>query len=519
MVSGDVVVCRSKVCVCLVVQAHGSVVLVSARGRIGGRDFAGTRRLQFLARLSTITSNYTDWTEHAQLDDAEALGYEIYIQHTIMARATRSKPAATKDKNEQPDTSKPTIKQLDASVPNPPQVFILPKNSSSEARITTIPNPATDAPNRYLVCPENGFHEFTKIAASKRQQKSWLLAPNNGDEEADGHIEEEGADEGYVLQTPDMFVATPVDPLFMLVPCLAGDVKSIGQEYLAPSDYLSRLIETSRHLSQVLQPNTQGRLERTMETRMAAVCDCMDMGDEKMYALSLPKLVKELVSKAKKMASKGLPASLEGRFVKQALEVPVLSIKREESSISLAADDASAGAESQSGSEAQSQATDASGTTASTVSTAATSVTADAASETRSAPENVTKLLRLRVALNFLTTSYISPRLRTKIEPLLSDSEATTIDFGPLDKHLEHIASLKKEAQALRALSDNISRKRSAVDDDEAVDKAEAKKRKKEEEERNKKNVSMGVKKLAKADTSGMKKMSSFFSKAPAKKK
>ncbi|CAK3919937.1 ribonuclease subunit b [Lecanosticta acicola] len=439
----------------------------------------------------------------------------------------RSKPAAPKKKDEEQETSKPAIKKLDASVDNPPQVFILPRDTSSDARIATIPNPSTDVPNRYLVCPERGFYEFTKVAAPKSQQRSWLLAPD-GEQKPDASERQEkdecedekdsNADVGYVLQAPDMLVATPVDPLFLLLPSLAGDGKSIGQEYLASSDYISSLMESSRQLSQVLQPRIEGHLGRTVESRLDAVCDCMDMGEEKMYALSLPKLVKELVSKAKRMTSRGLPASLEERFVKQALGTPVLSIKREESSISIATDDSSAGAESQSASEAQSQETDASGTTTATVSTSATSVSVGSTGNAQSAPEEITNLLRLRIAINFITTSYLSPALRTRLEPVFSDKKITEIDFSPLDKHLAHIASLKKEAQALRSLSDNISRKRSTMDDDEAIGKAEAKKRKKEEEEKNKKNVSLGIKKLAKADTSGMKKMSSFFTTAPAKR-
>ena len=55
-------------------------------------------------------------------------------------------------------------------------------------------------------------------------------------------------------------------------------------------------------------------------------------------------------------------------------------------------------------------------------------------------------------------------------------------------------------------------------EDDEVVAAREEKKRKKEEEERRKKNESRGVKELKKVDTSGMKKLSAFFAKVPAKK-
>ncbi|KAK4619883.1 hypothetical protein CLAFUW4_11664 [Fulvia fulva] len=427
---------------------------------------------------------------------------------------TRSKPAAATKKDERGST-KPTIKRIDASVPNPPHVFVLPKETSSEARIVTIPDPATDIPSRYLVCPNKGFYEFTKVGAPRREQRSWLLAPDRNQDGTE-QAQEDGKDAGYVLQAPNMLVATPVDPLCMLLPSLAGDVESLGQEYLAPSDYLAKLTEHSKQLAHIIHPNQPGPLEKIMESRMEAVCDYMDVGDEKMYALSLPKLVKELVSKARKMTQKGLPASMEDKFVKRALDVPVLSIKREESSISIAADDATPGAESESASEAQSQATDASVTTVTSVSTAATSVALP--EDTTLPPSQAVELLRLRVALDFMLASYVAPAIRSKIQPLLKDETVTSIDFSPLDKHLEHVASLKKQAQALRSLSDNISHKRSAVDDEEALDKAEAKKRKKEEEDARKKNTSHGVKQLAKVNTTGMKKMSSFFTKAAAKK-
>ena len=96
---------------------------------------------------------------------------------------------------------------------------------------------------------------------------------------------------------------------------------------------------------------------------------------------------------------------------------------------------------------------------------------------------------------------------------MLAGSTTISIDFKPLETHLAHLNDLKKEAQALRSMSENISRKRGSEDDEEALEKAEAKKRKKEDEEFKKKNTSRGVKALGKADTSGMKKLSSFFTK------
>ncbi|KAI5360869.1 hypothetical protein Slin14017_G090440 [Septoria linicola] len=430
-----------------------------------------------------------------------------------MARTRAAKPAITKQKDNA-ESSKPTLKKLDAPVANPPQVLILPKDASGEARVATIPHPATLSPTRYFICPQRGFFECTRIAALKAQKRSWLLAPDRSlPAESD-----QSSDDGYVLQTPDMLVATPIDPLFLLLPALLGE-ETEGQEFLASSDYTAKLSETAPQLRSLLESGNTKPLEHRFETRVEAVSDCMDMGDEKMYALSLPKLVKELVSKAKRMSSRGLPASMEDRFVKQALDVPVLSMKREESGVSLVREDSVAGAESQPSTALESQESTASTNTITSVETAATSVPG---SSTDNSSSQITDLLRLRVALNFILTSYILPKLKKRLDPFLDDSTITGVDFAPLDKQISHIAQLKKDAQALRSLSDNISRKRAHEVDEEAGEKAAEKKRKQEEEDKKKKNVSHGVKKLAKADTSGMKKMSSFFTKMPgaaAKKK
>ena len=418
---------------------------------------------------------------------------------------------------------------------------MLPEDTSREARIATLPNPATAAPNRYLICPEKGFYEFTRIAAPKKSCRSWLLGPNQDRNSEPGKLsqveqQKENAlgqdlksseqnaasdDTGYVLQKPDLFIATPIDPLFLILPALIGDGNSAGQEYLAVSDFITKLAESSAHFAQIQKSTTFNKLERVLEERVESVCDFFDMGDEKMYALSLPKLVQELVIKAKRMAEKGLPASMEEHFVKEALQLPIFSIMREESNISVVSKDDGASIENNSSPEDQSQNTDASGTEVTAISTAATSFSTTPATEEEEnkCPAGVEELLRLRTAINFMMTSYVPPRVRGKLHPLLHDPQVSNIDFSLLDKHLAHVASVKKEAQALRSLSDNISRKRSVMEDEDAIEKAEAKKRKKEEEESRKKNVSMGVKQLLKADTSGMKKLSAFFAAAPAKKK
>jgi hypothetical protein len=425
-----------------------------------------------------------------------------------------TKPATSK---ETPAANTSTAKELAPSVVNAPHIFVLPKDASPAARIITLPDPASSSPNRYFVCPEKGFFEFTKIAAPKKACRSWLLATERQakkeiDSDANEDVPEEQQDESYVLEKPDMFVATHVDPLFIILDLLTGGETG---SYLTFSDFIyTREREGLVQLQQLLRQSNFAGLEKKIEGRIEAVCDCLDMGDgeDKMYQLSMQKLAAALATKANRMAKGRLPASMEERFVKQALETPVLSIKREDSSISIAAENATSGAEDKDET-SQTPTT----TSDATLSTPVTSVAVTPVEDKSIATDQITGLLRVRTALDFLIVSYIPTSLRTAIQDILK-APTSPVDFAPLDKHLEHVAGLKRQAQALRSLSDNISRKRSAEDDEEALDKAEAKRKKKEEEDIKKKNTSRGVQQLAKANTSGMKKLSSFFTKAPPKK-
>jgi hypothetical protein len=274
-----------------------------------------------------------------------------------MAIKTRSKPTS---KNSDLATDSEPTNKLAASDPNPPKLCVLPKDTSPEARILTLPNPATSNPSRYFFCPEKGIYEFTKLAAPRSTPRSWFIAPRRKsivatvsekvvvDEEIaelDGRASEEiGSQEvndsekqteatGYVNSHADLFVATPLDPLFMVMPALAPSSSKEKQMFLSVDDHLDNVASKPYHLRHLLQ---SPRFRSILEGRMAAVCDTVDAGDEKMYRLSLSKLADELLSKAERMTQNGLPASLEDRFVQRALEAPLTSIKREISTISQA---------------------------------------------------------------------------------------------------------------------------------------------------------------------------------------
>ena len=448
----------------------------------------------------------------------------------MKTRTTKKTVSKSTDSQDEPAV---TGKSLAPNNNNPPMLFILPEDRSADSRIVSLPHPVTKTRNRYFSCPELGLYEFTRIAAPKKSPSSWLLAPNviaaqGGQQEEHGINEEEfkkggtNVGTGYTIEQPDLFLATPMDPLFFLLPALASDtVESNKRLFLSIDDHIDTLSESSRQLKYVLRAE---KLRKTMGHRADAVCDSVEAGDEKMYRLSEARLTKELISKARSMVKKGLPASMEQKFVQEALQAPVAIIKNEEvvepvseqtetllSQVTTDSQD-SVPASLPTG---DSQASQATGTAIFTEATSFSTVTSAGAPSVAPSDE-VLHLLRIKTALDFICSSYIPVALRTRVQALLSSPESP-LDLSLLDTHLKHLAVLRKEAQALRSLSDNISRKRTNVDDEEAEEARAEKKRKKDEEEAKKKNQSRGVKQLSKVNTTGMKKMSSFFTKAPAK--
>ncbi|KAK5202104.1 hypothetical protein LTR16_000380 [Cryomyces antarcticus] len=446
-------------------------------------------------------------------------------------RTRAAKSAAPKTAAEESEVSPA---RLEASVTTPPRLFILPKDISPEALVVTLPHPATAAPSRYYFCPEKGVYEFTKVAAPKSTPRSWLLAPNrcvksgaNTLEANSGDKEEVAAASNATDEQTQAELSLSNDPLFLVLPALtpATSKESQKQLFLSLDDHLDSLTEASRGLRHVLR---DAKLRERVEQRIGVVCDTVDAGDETMYRLSLEKLLTELLMKAERMVVNGLPPSMEDRFVRRALDVPVMNVKREESTLSNASvfEDVAETPIDDEGSQTPSASTidsHVSTDSGNTVSTAATSFTPEPHIAPKveippmNALEGVPHLLRLRTAVGFLTSSYIPATLRPLVHNFMASS-ASPVDFAPLDKHLSYLASLRSQAAVLRSLSDNISRKRSAVEDDKAAEARAEKKWKKEEEEKRKKSESLGIKKLRKVDTSGMKKMSAFFTKAPLKK-
>ena len=407
--------------------------------------------------------------------------------------------------------------QLAPESTNPPHVFILPEGVSSEARIVDIENARYAEDDRYLVCPERGFYEFTRVAAPKSTPRSWLLDLQDDD------AAKEDKPRGFVTKAADLYIATPIDPIFILIPSLAPQYKSNNPEnakklFLAGEDYFERLTTASPDLNSLVRIEI---LRMKLENRMAAVCDTVDAGDETMYRLNEEKLLGELLKKAKRMVSKGLPATMEEKFIRKALEVPMLSIKRDSSTLSELVNEedplrSESGAVTPADTPDNRYSTSTAATSFSEASTAATSFSDDievpkGTLPPINAPDGVANLLRLRTALFFICSAYIAPHVTKVLEKLLLST--SSVDFTPLDTHLAHLAKLRQEAVAARAIGD-YSRKRSMNEDDEGLESRAEKKRKKDEEEKRKKaSASRGVRDLKKVNVTGMKKMSDFFKK------
>jgi hypothetical protein len=426
---------------------------------------------------------------------------------------------------------------------NPPKLFILPKNISADARIFTIPDPKSPKSEaRYLCCPEKGFYEFTKINAPASSFRSWLLVPSDSSVKAakaqdtkistkdnDGDFT---GDKGYITKSKDIFIATPIDPVFLILPALspppAQSKEEVKRRFLDVDSHFDTLIAASPHYRALLSAEAT---RKGLEARIAAVCETVEAGDESMYRLDESKLLTVLLEKAKRMVEMGLPASMEEKLVRKALEVPMLSLKRGASTMQESfEEEGSQTAPGAATPSADSQTTTTSIATLSTAesfaSTAATSVAdgeelvshSEAPSKPTpttppiTAPEGVPALLRLRTALTFITNSYLPPHLASKLLAALNTPSSTLPDFTPLNTHLAHLASLRREALASRSLGD-YTLKRSLTDDFDDDSRAEKKRKKEEEEKRKKAGESRGVRDLKKVNVSGMKKMSDFFKK------
>ncbi|KAL2860382.1 ribonuclease H2, subunit B [Aspergillus pseudodeflectus] len=421
---------------------------------------------------------------------------------------TRSAPPpeqSVSGEQPQPQPSKATAK--------PSKAFILPSSASPDARFVTLPNPRTGDLTRYFFCPKLGLYEFTVVSSAAQSPRSILYTSSQSDGKKA---------QGTISKAAELAIATPIDIVFFVIPLLRSSPSSNkGKRLFQPlDDIIDSHDDLPKHLRYIL---CHEAFRETLLCRVDGVCDSVEAGDEKLFRVSDAKLLRQLLAKAERMISQGLPTSLEERYVKQALAAPLMSVTRTDitTSASLPSPEEDENEESKEAKDTQSTTTTittASSTSVSTpVSDSAPTPAGEDLRDQQACPEFIIRLQRLSTALSFLKSTYVSPELSIKLDTILSGPE-TPVDFKPLYDHLKHLAELRAEALASRSFGD-FSRKRNAENDDVAEARAEKKRRKEEEEKKKKAGESRGVRELKKVNTTGMKKMSDFFGKAAAKKR
>lgn len=435
-----------------------------------------------------------------------------------MAKTRSSKPAASGELAAAVADSKVTY-VLPAQTTNPPKLVVLPRAASPDAKVVTLPNPRYSKPTRYLACPETGLYEFTCISAPKTTPRSWLIETSVPPQDGEPARSPPQA-EGQISKTADLYLATPIDPLFLVIPALTTPApKSDGKRlFVSSDDHFDKLPEDASHLSAVLCIE---RIRESFEARLKCVCDTVKVGDETLFRISDEKLLGEVLKKARCMAEGSLPSSMEEKFVRKALEAPILSQKREPARpVEATAETLASGVatpDTESGESQASTTTDGVAASAeSRASTAATSIpeegaiAEDTVKAAIQASDEVLALQRTKVAFDFICASYIPAEVSKRLAETLKDGKSSDVDFGPLEEYLAQLSKLRADAMASRSLGDYSKKHARDEEEDEA---REEKKRKVEEEKKKKALESRGVRDLKKVNTVGMRKLSDFFKK------
>lgn len=435
---------------------------------------------------------------------------------------TRASKASAKDGDETLPAATSKKYRLPPQRDSIPKVFILPDRASQHARIVTLPNPRDQQPSRYLVCPETGIYEFTKVLGPKGAPRSWFIESWEG--RAIGKQKHDRVQsQAQILKGAESYIASVFDPMFLLLPALAD--ASVGKDseerkrfFLECDEYFDKLADGSPHLTEVLR---WPKVHSLFVERMKTICDVVDAGDGSMFRLNDSKLLKVVMDKAKRLSQGGLPRSMEDKFVTKALQAPILVQKRildaggaQASGKPSVESGASTPLTASNESLFTSTSSDAVTSGESQPSTTAPSMVEETPEEVdvvkaTEVPPEIVELQRLRASFNLICSRYINAATCVQLRESLLEETGSGVDFKPLDEYLARLVLLRSEAAAARSIRD-YSRKRARDEEDD--DRAE-KKQRLEEEKRRKASESRGVKELKKVNTAGMKKMSDFFRK------
>ncbi|RPA83648.1 hypothetical protein BJ508DRAFT_413323 [Ascobolus immersus RN42] len=384
-------------------------------------------------------------------------------------RNTRSTRASTKAKDEQ-DPSSPTEDSVSTTQPlksasSKAVVFIAPKEdntcSSTAQTILTLPHPLTSKPTRYLL-NSSSICEITVFQSPPTDPTSWLLVPSSPTS---------ATGSGETVETGALYMATPVDPIYLLIPSLFPTSQSKEKRHFVTIDDLfDELIEASANWRTVISSPKAANLLRR---RLASICDSVDAGDEKMYKPSLERLAKILAARARKMAlhlcSKD-GGSMAAELVDKPLTPPHL--------------------------------------VAAALSTPAHSVISENESRTELVG-SVRYLQALSVAHQYFAQALLPGHIAVLLMEVLKKDN----DFAKLETHLKGLKEARTQVTAARAGDFSLKR---GLDDEEEVERDEKRRKKleaEEEEKKKRKSMSKAQKDLEKVNTKGMMKLSSFFTK------
>ncbi|KIW66262.1 hypothetical protein PV04_08461 [Phialophora macrospora] len=411
---------------------------------------------------------------------------------------------------------------------HPLKHFILPKDISTGSRFVLLRHPRDSTIQRFLFCPDKGLYQFAKISPPSADPRSLLFTPlepegaegdaaDYKDESLDATEAKPSSHEGYVSKNADFFVATPFDLAFILIPLVTAAKAPSGKLLFQPiDDLLEDHVRENQHLRYLFE---HGR--RMVEEAMSRFCDTMEAGDEHMFRSNEDKILRMLLEKVDTVMVRGLPSTLEDKFVTRALEAPILSVKREDTTVSAVRIRSNARAPDEG--EDDEDASDVLDSQSSAASIAPSTVFSEVSTTTSVStvvPERISpdilELQKKRTVLDFILDSYVPDTIADRLRARLAATDSS-INFAPLEDHLRSLSALRAEALSSRSLGD-FSRKRGLEDVETAELRAEKKRRQEEEDKKKRLGESHGVRALKKVDVSGMKKMSHFFGKKPAAK-
>ncbi|KAF3909614.1 hypothetical protein AA313_de0206648 [Arthrobotrys entomopaga] len=375
---------------------------------------------------------------------------------------------------------------------------------------------------------EEKDEEQDKVPESKDDQDD---SKDDQDDSKDEENEEEGeGGEGLedpsdgtgeksslVIKDAHLYLTTPIDPIYLLIPHLISDKTS--RNFLSFEDLLDGHPQSSTW-SKIVKLHPPA--EKLLQSRLLTICDTVEAGDEVMYRINTQKLTDLLLSRVQSVA-KSLPPSLT-KHINRKLSKPLGASKTWKRQVQpdttggiindaeLEDDSKEAGGDTQ---EVESQLrreasrlnlneeNSGTNTPAETDAQVETTVT----EESLLPPPEILYISQLGHAVQFMQ-NYVPSSIYTSLVAELHK----LYPLEPLEAYQEELKTLR--AAASQAMSFSMSHTKRTIEDLEGgmskEDIEREKKRKKKEADGKK---SQAVKKLEKVNTSGMKKMTAFFKK------